>query len=70
LDFRAKRVFLVLGSRDRVRKLRVFLDGRAYRTLTIRDQQLYTLVDQKTPGRHTLELRPEAGIKGYAFTFG
>lgn len=70
LDFRAKRVFLVLGSRDRARRLRVFLDGRAYRTLTIKDQQLYTLVDLKTPGRHTLELRPEAGIKGYAFTFG
>jgi len=36
----------------------------------IRAQKLYTLVNLARMGRHTLELRPEAGIYGYAFTFG
>jgi cytochrome c biogenesis protein CcdA/thiol-disulfide isomerase/thioredoxin len=70
LDFNARRVFLVLGSRDRARSLDVVLDGRPYRHLMIRAQKLYTLVDLPRLGRHTLELRPESGIYGYAFTFG
>jgi cytochrome c biogenesis protein CcdA/thiol-disulfide isomerase/thioredoxin len=70
LQFRARRVFLVLGSPDRTRTLDVVLDGRPYRHLSIRRQQLYTLVDLPRPGSHELELRPEPGIHGYAFTFG
>src|SRR4051794_4209937 len=70
LDFQARRVFLVLGSRDRTRSLDVILDGRPYRHLMIRAQKLYTLVDLPRAGRHTLDLRPESGIYGYAFTFG
>src|SRR3954451_22973517 len=70
LDFQARRVFLVLGSRDRTRSLDVILDGRPYRHLMIRPQKLYTLVDLPRAGRHTLDLRPESGLYGYAFTFG
>jgi hypothetical protein len=70
LQFRARRVFLVLGSPDRTRTLDVVLDGRPYRHLRIRRQQLYTLVDLPRAGSHQLELRPEPGIHGYAFTFG
>jgi thiol-disulfide isomerase/thioredoxin len=70
LQFRARRVFLVLGSPDRTRTLDVVLDGRPYRHLRIRRQRLYTLVDLPRAGAHELELRPEPGIHGYAFTFG
>jgi cytochrome c biogenesis protein CcdA/thiol-disulfide isomerase/thioredoxin len=70
LQFHAKRVFLVLGSPDRARTLDVILDGRPYRHLTIRRQQLYALVELPRVGEHELELRPEPGIQGYAFTFG
>jgi hypothetical protein len=70
LQFRARRVFLVLGSPDRTRTLDVVLDGRPFRHLKIRRQQLYTLVDLPRAGAHELELRPEPGIHGYAFTFG
>jgi cytochrome c biogenesis protein CcdA/thiol-disulfide isomerase/thioredoxin len=70
LAFRARRVFLVLGSRDRPRALRVFLDGRPYRRVEVHEQRLYTLVDLARAGEHELELRAEPGIKGYAFTFG
>jgi cytochrome c biogenesis protein CcdA/thiol-disulfide isomerase/thioredoxin len=70
LAFVARRVYLVLGSADRQRSLDVILDGRPYRHLLIGAQKLYTLVDLPNAGRHVLELRPEAGIHGYAFTFG
>src|SRR4051812_4007878 len=70
LDFRARRVFLVLGSPDRARSMDVILDGKPYRHLMIRAQKLYTLADLPRAGMHELELRPESGIHGYAFTFG
>jgi cytochrome c biogenesis protein CcdA/thiol-disulfide isomerase/thioredoxin len=70
LSFAARRVYLVLGSRDRTRSMDVILDGRLYRHLLIHAQKLYTLVNLPRAGHHELELRPEAGIQGYAFTFG
>jgi cytochrome c biogenesis protein CcdA/thiol-disulfide isomerase/thioredoxin len=71
LNFNARRVFLVLGSRgDRPRRMRVLLDGEPMGTVTVRRQRLYRLVDLPRAGRHVLELQPERGISGYAFTFG
>jgi thiol-disulfide isomerase/thioredoxin len=81
LNFNARRVFLVLGSTDRARRMRVLLDGKPIPdslegpdvhggVATITNQRLYRLVDLPRPGRHLLTLRPEAGISGYAFTFG
>ena len=70
LQFTARHVFLVLGSPDTTRSLDVILDGRPYRHLMVRAQKLYTLVDLPRAGSHELELRPETGIHGYAFTFG
>src|SRR4051794_21636173 len=70
LQFSARRVFLVLGSPDRARSLDVILDGKPYRHLIVKQQKLYTLVDLPRAGDHELELRPEPGIHGYAFTFG
>jgi cytochrome c biogenesis protein CcdA/thiol-disulfide isomerase/thioredoxin len=71
LDFRAKRVFLVMGSRGRKpRRVRVLVDGRLVKTIAVRRQRLYRLVDLPRAGRHTLELRVAPGVSGYAFTFG
>jgi hypothetical protein len=33
-------------------------------------QRLYNLVDLPRVGHHVLRLEPEAGVQGYAFTFG
>jgi hypothetical protein len=33
-------------------------------------QRLYRLVSLPKSGDHVLELQPQAGIRGYAFTFG
>jgi cytochrome c biogenesis protein CcdA/thiol-disulfide isomerase/thioredoxin len=81
LAFGAQRVYLVLGSPGHARRMRVLLDGRpipdalAGRDVhggvaTIGAQRLYDLVDLPRVERRRLELRPEAGIQGYAFTFG
>ena len=61
--------------------MRVLLDGKpipdrlagpdVHRGVaTISGQRLYRLVDLPHPERHVLTLRPQAGIAGYAFTFG
>jgi cytochrome c biogenesis protein CcdA/thiol-disulfide isomerase/thioredoxin len=81
VDFVARRVFLVLGSPDRPRRLRVLLDGKPIPdrlagadvhagTVTVRAQRLYRLVNLPKAEEHKLTLAPEAGISGYAFTFG
>jgi Thioredoxin like C-terminal domain len=81
LDFGARRVFLVMGSRGRPRRLRVLLDGRPISDAKAGDavvggsavvsrQRLYRLVELPEVGRHMLRLRFQRGISGYAFTFG
>ena len=79
--FRARRVFLVLGSPDEEREVRVLLDGKPISArdagedvddgaLTVGPQRLYSLVDLPRAGEHTLGLRFDEGVAGYAFTFG
>ncbi|MEA2374199.1 MAG: hypothetical protein QOD53_662 [Thermoleophilaceae bacterium] len=79
--FGARRVFLVLGSPSRARSMRVLLDGKPIPdrlagpdvhggSARIEAQRLYGLVDLPAVGTHVLTLEPEAGIDGYAFTFG
>jgi len=67
-----KRVFLVMASRgDEPRKVRVLIDGRPHRTVTVRGQRLYTIVSlPKLKRRVPLELRFDPGVSAYAFTFG
>jgi len=81
LNFGARRVYLVLGSPGRDRRVRVLLDGRPISSaeagtdvhggvVTVSGQRLYNLVDLPRVGHHVLTLEPEAGVMGYAFTFG
>ncbi len=81
LRFGARRVYLVLGSPDRDRRVRVLLDGKPIPpglaggdvrdgSVDVNSQRLYELVDLPRVEEHTLELEPEAGVTGYAFTFG
>ena len=61
--------------------MRVELDGRPVSraaagddvrggAVTVRRQRLYSLVKLRAPGEHVLTLRLDAGVSGYAFTFG
>jgi hypothetical protein len=71
----------VLGSPDHPRKMQVLLDGHPISAadsgpdvhggaVTVSGQRLYRLASLPKAGDHQLELRPEAGTRGYAFTFG
>jgi cytochrome c biogenesis protein CcdA/thiol-disulfide isomerase/thioredoxin len=81
LAFGARRVYLVLGSPARTRRMRVLLDGRPIPeslagadvhggVVDVRAQRLYSLVDLPKVEHHVLRLLPEPGVTGYAFTFG
>jgi cytochrome c biogenesis protein CcdA/thiol-disulfide isomerase/thioredoxin len=77
----ARRVFIVLGSRGRERRVRVLLDGRPLPdrlagpdvrggVAVVGPQRLYRLVDFGRVERRVLTLAFEPGVSGYAFTFG
>lgn len=81
VNFRARRVYLVLGSPGRSRKVSVELDGHAIKpsvaggdvrgaAAAVGPQRLYSLVDLPRVEDHRLTLRFAPGISGFAFTFG
>ncbi|MEO5575793.1 MAG: cytochrome c biogenesis protein DipZ [Gaiellaceae bacterium] len=67
LQYRAGDVFLVLTGKGTVE---VLVDGRRERTLQVRGDRLYTLVERPRIADHLLELRFTPGVAAYAFTFG
>ena len=81
LRFHARRVFLVLGSPGRTRDVRVLLNGRPVTARAagpdvhggrarVGFQRLYRLLDLPKVEDGTLTVLPQAGVRGYAFTFG
>ena len=70
LRFRARRVFLVLGTRGGQRQVEVAVDGSRRRPVTVGPHRLYELVRFARLGDHLLTLTFERGIEAYAFTFG
>jgi cytochrome c biogenesis protein CcdA/thiol-disulfide isomerase/thioredoxin len=81
LNFGARRAYLVLGSPGHDRQVKVLLDGQPISSadagsdvhggaVTVSGQRLYNLVDMPAVGHHVLTLEPQAGVEGYAFTFG
>ena len=70
LRFYASRVFLVLGAGERAGSVRIALDRRPRRTLTVTEHRLYELVHLARPGDHLLTLTLGPGTEAYAFTFG
>jgi cytochrome c biogenesis protein CcdA/thiol-disulfide isomerase/thioredoxin len=81
LNFGARRVYLVLGSPGKPRRLKVMLDGKPIAAaddgsdvhngyVKVTNQRLYNLVELPKVEHRVLELVPEEGVQGYAFTFG
>jgi cytochrome c biogenesis protein CcdA/thiol-disulfide isomerase/thioredoxin len=69
--FQAAHVYLVMTSAGNVpRTVRVLLDGRPGRTITVRPQQLYSLVSLPQSEFHTLTVEIPQGVAAYDFTFG
>ncbi|MEJ2565177.1 MAG: cytochrome c biogenesis protein DipZ [Gammaproteobacteria bacterium] len=82
LNFKARRVYLVLGTlAGKPVRVTVRLNGESVGNnagkdapggiVTIDSNTLYELIDQKTPRNSLLEIKAEApGVEAYAFTFG
>ncbi len=81
LHFRARRVYLVMGSPGHPRPVRVLLDGRPIPpsvagtnvhdgTAMAQFQDVYNLVNLPEVQTHTLTVEPAPGATVYDFTFG
>jgi cytochrome c biogenesis protein CcdA/thiol-disulfide isomerase/thioredoxin len=81
LSFLARRVYLVMGSPEVTRHVRILLDGHPIPTadagpdvhnslVSVGFQRLYRVVELPRVERHVLTVEPEAGVVGYSFTFG
>jgi len=82
LDFKARKVFLVLGtSTGKPVRVSIRLNGKPVGSdagkdapggvVTIDRNTLYELIDQKTPKNGLLEILSDSpGLEAYAFTFG
>lgn len=82
LDFKARKVFLVLGTASgKPVNVTVRLNGEAVGpnagkdapggVVSVERNTLYELVDQKTPKNGLLEIQSDSpGLEAYAFTFG
>jgi cytochrome c biogenesis protein CcdA/thiol-disulfide isomerase/thioredoxin len=71
LHFRGADVFLVLGTSGGAETVEVALDGEPVGTVTVTQDDIYTLA--RIPGAkrdHLLDLRFSPGTEAYAFTFG
>ena len=78
--YNAKKVYIVASGTEPV-NIEVWQDGALVETkagedvrkgiVTIQESKLYKLINNASPGEHTLELRiPGSGVMLFAFTFG
>lgn len=66
----AKNVYMVASSESGV-ELVIRQDGKVIKTITVRSDDLYSLIDNAEAGEHELELEVKgAGLKAFTFTFG
>ena len=66
----AKNVYMVASGEDDL-EIEVYKDDVFVKKINIRDEQLYSLVEDTDYGVHTLKIKvPNAGLKAFTFTFG
>lgn len=71
LDFDAKQVYLVMRNSGKPATVKVYLDGLLIDTITVEADDLYTLVDLPTAGKHKMGLEfMDDNAQLFAFTFG
>lgn len=71
LHFYAAKVFLVITPREPGTQVKVYLDGKFSKTITLDNDRLYELVNLPEKGDHILRLEfPNKGTQIFAFTFG
>ncbi len=68
--YNAKNVYLVASSKTGA-TLKVYIDGALSKTITVKDNTLYKIVEGQNYGEHTLKIEVEAtDFDAFAFTFG
>ncbi|MEO5635446.1 MAG: cytochrome c biogenesis protein CcdA [Candidatus Paceibacterota bacterium] len=68
--YNAKDVYFVGGSKDGVR-VEVYKDEVLLKTITVKAEQLYTLIEGESYGEHTLKMKIKgSGLQAFTFTFG
>jgi cytochrome c biogenesis protein CcdA/thiol-disulfide isomerase/thioredoxin len=68
--YQAKNVYMVASS-DAGVDVGVYEDGVFVKTIHVKDQQLYTLIEGTDYGTHTIELKiPTGSLNAFTFTFG
>ncbi len=69
-NYEAKNVYFV-ASGDTPITITILQDGKKVNTVTVSGNQLYTLIQGDSYGKHTLEIDiPSAGLNAFTFTFG
>ncbi len=68
--YNSKNVYMV-SSAPTPTDVEVWIDGKLTKTVSIKDEKLYTLVEGSDYGVHTLLLKIHtSGLKAFTFTFG
>ncbi len=69
--YRAQKVFMVAGA-DRLMRVKIIKDGELLTVpVAVKTETLYRLIEDSSPGEHTLELLiEEPGLRAFTFTFG
>lgn len=70
LHFSSGKVHMVAESTN-ANTLKIFVDGKEQKSVTVKDSELYTLFDSEDYGDHVIEIQiPDAGFEAFTFTFG
>ena len=69
LDFTAREVNIVAQSINST-KLKVLLDGKHIKNITINNPDLYNIIELESSGQHSLEIVGQKGLRAFTFTFG
>ncbi len=71
INFYAKDVYLVMRPKNKPSKVKIYLDGKFVKTITVSEDTLYRLIELELPGRHEVKIEFEdSETEVYAFTFG
>jgi len=69
-SYDAKNVYFVAGSKNGV-EVEIYKDGILLKTITVKAEQIYTLIEGDAYGAHRLQLKVKgSGLQAFTFTFG
>ena len=69
-NYEARNVYMTAGSTLEV-EVEIYKDDVFVKKITIKDETLYSVIEDSDYGRHTLKIKiPREGLKAFTFTFG